>query len=81
MIDDQEKIKALKAATFAIEYIVSARARGNEPQPFDVAAGLMCVEPFDDYARGFASGIGTTVELAREMMRKPLCEIFEIDLE
>jgi len=69
MSDDQDKIKALKAATFAIEGIVGARDAGEKPRLFD------------DNVKGFAKGIGVSVKLAREMMTSPLCEIFQIDME
>lgn len=68
MSDYPEKIKALKTALFAIENIVINRAAGEE------------AESFNDYAEPFARGIGVSVELAREMMTKPLCEIFQIDI-
>lgn len=69
MTDDDEKIRALKTAMFAIECILRTREAGESPRSFD------------DEARGFASGIQVSVEAAREMMTKPLCEIFQIDME
>lgn len=68
MSDDEEKIRALKTALFAIECIARSREAGETPRSFD------------DEAVGFASGIQISVELAREMMMMPLCEIFQIDM-